>query len=405
MKNEWEKVKIGDITEKIVDNRGKTPKNNPDKGIPLLEVNALSETRKNPTYEVVRKYVDIETYKNSFRSGHPQKGDILIPTVGTIGNVCMADNKLCCIAQNVIGVRTNRKLCVPEYLYYTLKNKPTQKRLLNLDIGGVQPSIKVPHLLNLEILLPDIKIQQQIVSILSALDDKIELNTQINHNLEEQAKAIFKSWFVDFEPFRDGKFVDSELGQIPVGWRIGVLSEIADITMGQSPKGSSYNEDSVGTVFYQGRAEFTDRFPARRLFTTEPKRMAEKGDVLLSVRAPVGDMNIANENCCIGRGLAAIHAKKAFSSFVFYTMQALKPELDKYNGEGTVFGCVNKDALNTQKIIIPSDSVISDFEKIASPLDQKYLVGFEENMRLTQLRDTLLPKLMSGEIDVSEVEV
>ena len=226
-----------------------------------------------------------------------------------------------------------------------------------------------------------------------------------NHNLEEQAKAIFKSWFVDFEPFQDGEFIDTELGQIPAGWRIGTLNEIADITMGQSPKGSSYNEDSVGTVFYQGRAEFSDRFPVRRLFTTEPKRMAEAGDVLLSVRAPVGDMNIANESCCIGRGLAAIHAKKAFSSFVFYTMHALKPELDKYNGEGTVFGCINKDALNSQKIIIPPDNIIFEFEQTASSLDRKYLAGFQENMRLTQLRDALLPKLMSGEIDVSEVEV
>ena len=226
-----------------------------------------------------------------------------------------------------------------------------------------------------------------------------------NHNLEEQAKAIFKSWFVDFEPFQDGEFIDTELGQIPAGWRIGTLNEIADITMGQSPKGSSYNEDSVGTVFYQGRAEFSDRFPVRRLFTTEPKRMAEAGDVLLSVRAPVGDMNIANESCCIGRGLAAIHAKKAFSSFVFYTMHSLKPELDKYNGEGTVFGCINKDALNSQKIIIPPDNIIFEFEQTASSLDRKYLAGFQENMRLTQLRDALLPKLMSGEIDVSEVEV
>lgn len=177
-------VKIGDIIEKIVDNRGKTPKNNPNNGIPLLEVNALSDTKKTPTYEVVRKYVDSETYKNSFRSGHPQKGDILIPTVGTIGNVCIADDKKCCIAQNVVGLRVNKERCVPDYLYYTLKNKNTQKALLNLDIGGVQPSIKVPHLLNFEIRLLDIADQQKIAEVLSSLDGKIELNTQINHNLE-----------------------------------------------------------------------------------------------------------------------------------------------------------------------------------------------------------------------------
>lgn len=226
-----------------------------------------------------------------------------------------------------------------------------------------------------------------------------------NRNLEQQAKAIFKSWFVDFEPFQDGRFVDSELGPIPAGWRVGTLEDIADITMGQSPKGESYNENSVGTVFYQGRAEFTDRFPVRRLFTTEPKRMATSGDVLLSVRAPVGDMNIANEPCCIGRGLATIHAKHGFTSFVFYTMQTLRQELDKYNGEGTVFGCINKDSLNALKVIIPPENIISVFEERTSPLDRRYFVGIEENMRLTKLRDTLLPKLMSGEIDVSEVEV
>ena len=294
----------------------------------------------------------------------------------------------------------------PVFIYY-LATSPSFREVAIKSMVGSSGRQRVQQdvLENLELVLPDYETQVRVGKVLSAFDDKIELNTQINHNLEEQAKAIFKSWFVDFEPFQDGTFVDSELGQIPAGWRTGVLSEIADITMGQSPKGSSYNENSEGSVFYQGRAEFTDRFPTRRLFTTEPKRMVEAGDVLLSVRAPVGDMNIANESCCIGRGLAAIHAKKDFSSFVFYTMQALKPELDKYNGEGTVFGCVNKDALNTQKVIIPPDNIISDFEKIASSLDQAYLVGFEENMRLAQLRDALLPKLMSGEIDVSEVEI
>lgn len=294
----------------------------------------------------------------------------------------------------------------PTFIYYLATSSSFREVAIKSMVGSSgRQRVQQDILENLELVLPDYETQVRVGKVLASFDDKIELNAQINHNLEEQAKAIFKSWFVDFEPFQDGTFVDSELGQIPAGWRTGVLSEIADITMGQSPKGSSYNENSEGSVFYQGRAEFTDRFPTRRLFTTEPKRMVEAGDVLLSVRAPVGDMNIANESCCIGRGLAAIHAKKDFSSFVFYTMQALKPELDKYNGEGTVFGCVNKDALNTQKVIIPPDNIISDFEKIASSLDQAYLVGFEENMRLAQLRDALLPKLMSGEIDVSEVEI
>lgn len=323
--------------------------------------------------------------------------------IGRVGAYCGSvfyEKSKCWVSDNAIAAQNKGNNDI-QFCYYLLKSLNLNKR----HIGTSQPLLTQEILNKIKVKIPNLKTQQKIAEVLSSLDDKIELNTQINHNLEEQAKAIFKSWFVDFEPFSDGEFIDTELGQIPVGWRIGTLNEIADITMGQSPKGSSYNEDSVGTVFYQGRAEFSDRFPVRRLFTTEPKRMAEAGDVLLSVRAPVGDMNIANESCCIGRGLAAIHAKKAFSSFVFYTMHALKPELDKYNGEGTVFGCINKDALNSQKIIIPPDNIIFEFEQTASSLDRKYLAGFQENMRLTQLRDALLPKLMSGEIDVSEVEV
>lgn len=294
-----------------------------------------------------------------------------------------------------------------DFVYYLVCSDMVREPAIKSMVGSSgRQRVQTDVLTNLEIRLPPLDVQKKIAGVLSALDDKIELNARINRNLEEQAKTIFKSWFVDFEPFRgNGKFVDSELGPIPEGWSVGVLSEIADITMGQSPQGTSYNENAVGMVFYQGRAEFTDRFPARRLFTTAPKRMANTGDVLLSVRAPVGDMNIANEPCCIGRGLAAIRAKNGFTSFIFYTMQALKQELDKYNSEGTVFGCINKDSLSTQKVVVPPRDIITDFERVASPLDCQYFVGFEESMRLAQLRDSLLLKLMSGEIDVSKVKV
>ena len=293
----------------------------------------------------------------------------------------------------------------PLFIKYYAISEAYRGWIASFNTGSTRGNINAQTYANMEIPLPSRSQQDLTVDILSSLDSKIRWNTQINHNLEEQAKAIFKSWFVDFEPFQNGKFVDSELGKIPEGWRVGTLNEIADITMGQSPQGASYNENAVGTVFYQGRAEFTDRFPSRRLFTTEPKRMANAGDVLLSVRAPVGDLNIANEPCCIGRGLAAIHAKNGFASFIFYTMQALKTELEKYNGEGTVFGCINKDSLSSQKVIIPPRNIIADFESIASSLDCQYFVDFNENIHLAQLRDTLLPKLMSGEIDVSEVEI
>lgn len=185
----------------------------------------------------------------------------------------------------------------------------------------------------------------------------------------------------------------------------GTLKDIADITMGQSPSGSSYNEDGNGEVFYQGRAEFGYRFPTRRLFTTEPKRMAEAGDVLLSVRAPVGDLNVAYERCCIGRGLGAIHGRNGYQSFVLYTMFALRQQLDVYNGEGTVFGSINRNALNDMPIDIPPEDAIAAFEAVVRPMDDMIRTNYEENCRLQELRDSLLPRLMSGEVDVSDIDI
>ena len=192
---------------------------------------------------------------------------------------------------------------------------------MSLSQGGATRNALTKKMLeNLDVKVPPKNVQNVIISVLSSLDDKIELNRRINENLEQQAQALFKSWFVDFEPFKDGKFVDSELGMIPEGWRVGVLADIANITMGQSPKGTSYNEIGDGISFYQGRAEFGNRFPSVRLFTTEPSRYAEPYSVLLSVRAPVGDINIAVERCCIGRGLASILSKNKHQSFVLYTI-------------------------------------------------------------------------------------
>jgi len=212
----------------------------------------------------------------------------------------------------------------------------------------------------------------------------------INNNLEQQAQTIYQQMFID-NP-------DSN-------WETGTLSDIADITMGQSPSGSSYNEDKEGTIFFQGRAEFGFRFPTVRLSTTEPKRMACANDTLMSVRAPVGDLNVAHTDCCIGRGLAAIHSKTNHQSFVLYTMFSLKKQLDVFNGEGTVFGSINRNSLNEMPILIPSEEKLDEFERIVAPMDTAIRNNYDEICRLEQVRDSLLPKLMSGELDVSDIEL
>ena len=278
----------------------------------------------------------------------------------------------------------------PKYVKYYCRSKQYNDWVQSFNTGSTRGNINAQTFGNMEIPLPERKQQDYLVSILEPIDEKIKNNKQVNDNLQQQAMSLYAEMFLNSS--------DSNVTS-------GTLSDIAVITMGQSPSGSSYNEDGVGEVFYQGRAEFGFRFPKRRLFTTEPKRMVEAGDVLLSVRAPVGDLNIAYERCCIGRGLGAIHSKTGHSSFILYTMFALRSQLDVFNGEGTVFGSINRDALNAIPIDIPPVTEIDQFEVVAHPIDELIRANYEENCRLEAIRDSLLPKLMSGEIDVSAVQL
>ncbi|HJJ42662.1 MAG TPA: restriction endonuclease subunit S [Methanocorpusculum sp.] len=336
-----------------------------------------------------------------------QKDDIIISARGTVGETAMIPYPMA-FNQSCYGIRAKRDLVNSIFLYYLLKT--SIKSLKNNAHGSVFDTITRDTFDGISIDLPPLPVQKKIAAILSSLDDKIELNTRMNKVLEEIARALFQRWFVEFEfpdaegkPYKSagGKMVESEMGMVPEGWRVGTIGDIAKITMGQSPNGESYNELGIGEVFYQGRAEFGIRFPKRRLFTTEPKRMAEKGDVLLSVRAPVGDINIASEKCCIGRGLAAIQSTDNHPSFILYTLMDLKRELDVFNGEGTVFGSINKDSLHSISTFIPLPDQIDLFEKIASAIDLHIEMNYCEIERLQKIRDALLPKLMSGELEIS----
>ena len=326
-------------------------------------------------------------------------GDILISNIRPyFQKIWRADRSGGCSA-DVLCIRAKENV-ESKYLYYLLSQQAFFDYVMSGAKGCKMPRGDKKQIMQWSVTLPPLEEQRKIAGILGSLDDKIELNRRINANLEAQAQALFRSWFVDFEPFRDGPFVDSELGKIPQGWKVGTLSEVADITMGQSPKGSSYNEEGDGIIFYQGRAEFGNRFPSIRLYTTEPTRIAEINSVLLSVRAPVGDINIAKNKCCIGRGLAAIKSKQGYNSFILYLLQSLKPLLEQYNGEGTVFGCINRKEIEGLPIIIPKESVINEFERIAENIDSEIKSLTTEQETLSTLRDTLLPKLMAGEIKI-----
>lgn len=189
--------------------------------------------------------------------------------------------------------------------------------------------------------------------------------------------------------------------EIPEVWDNGTLIDIANITMGQSPDGSSYNEDGEGVVFYQGSTDFGMRFPTVRQYTTAPSRFAKKGDILMSVRAPVGAINIANNDCCIGRGLSALNSKLNSITHLYYILNDLRIAFDQRNTAGTTFGSITKDDLCSLPIIIPSHEIISAFDKICSSIFERQMILGEEIIALTKQRDELLPLLMNGQVSVN----
>ncbi|HOC01823.1 MAG TPA: restriction endonuclease subunit S [Verrucomicrobiota bacterium] len=196
-------------------------------------------------------------------------------------------------------------------------------------------------------------------------------------------------------------FQSSALGEIPEGWTADSVSNVFHLTMGQSPPGDTYNEAGEGTPFYQGRTDFGFRFPTRRMFCTAPTRLAKECDTLVSVRAPVGDINMAIEDCCIGRGVAAVRHKQAAHSFTYYAMANLRPHFANYESEGTVFGAINKVNFEKLPVVAPSREVLTAFEKLAGPIDEQIRINETQSRTLATLRDTLLPKLLSGELSTT----
>ena len=325
-----------------------------------------------------------EKYKKSLSNR-----TILVSINGTLGNVGTYNSEKIILGKSACYF--NVKNSVDKgFIYYVVSSPAFRQYLESNATGTTIKNISLKQMREYSFAMPSYDEQQRISSILKTIDRKIKGNKEINKNLEQQAQAIYQQMFID---------------NASSDWAEGTLSNIADITMGQSPSGSSYNEDGNGTIFFQGRAEFGFRFPTVRLYTTEPKRMACANDTLMSVRAPVGDLNVAHTDCCIGRGLAAIHSKNNHQSFVLYTMFSLKKQLDVFNGEGTVFGSINRNSLNEMPILIPSSEKLDEFEALVAPMDAAIRNNYDEICRLEQLRDSLLPQLMSGALDVSDIEL
>ena len=299
------------------------------------------------------------------------------------------------------------------FVYYSLLRDDFFSHIMKGSKGTKMPRGDKNQVLSF--LIPDLEInfQKKISAVFSSIDAKIELNNKVNLELEDLAITLFNYWFVQFDfPDKNGKPYKINGGkmewneaikrEIPIGWKDGELKDIANITMGQSPSGDTYNENQEGVIFFQGCTDFGNRFPTIRQYTTKPSRFAKEGDILLSVRAPVGTLNIAKEDCCIGRGLASLNSKDNCLPYLFGVMLNLKHIFDRRNVDGTTFGSITKDDLFSLKIIKPENEILKKYNSIVNPIFQKQNKIELENLELIQLRDWLIPLLMNGQISAGK---
>jgi type I restriction enzyme S subunit len=296
-------------------------------------------------------------------------------------------------SDNTIVVKPKQDIANINYCYYLLKNL----NLNNYAGGAAQPLITQTTLKQIKIKIPNIDEQKRIANILSAYDDLIENNQKQIKLLEEAAMRLYKEWFVNlrFPGYENTKIVDG----VPDGWSRKKLIDIADITMGQSPKSEYYNDRQQGLPFHQGVTNYGYRFVIDETYSTSYTRIAEAGSVLFSVRAPVGRMNITKNKIVIGRGLAAINHREGLQSFLFYMLKN-RFYKDDLIGNGAIYASITKAVLHSQEFLIPCDNLANEFNSVAKSIDQQITNVDRQIILLQQARDKLLSKLMNGDIEV-----
>lgn len=343
-----------------------------------------------------------------------KKNDILISTVrpnqkhyGILRK--LRENLIVSTGFAVLSV--NKDKVDAEYLYRFLTQDSVTNYLqaIGETSTSTYPSIKPSDIGNLDIKLPTLQEQKAIAKVLSDLDEKIETNNKINKALEEMAQAIFKQWFVDFEfpneegkPYKSsgGEMVESELGKIPKKWKVVKLHEIGNLTMGLSPKSESYNTTGEGIPLLNGAADFSGGLIKANKYTTQKTRLCKVKDLVFCIRATIGNITFADREYCLGRGVASIGSKEDLYIGLIYMNLLKSIEKLKAQATGSVILGLSKPDINDMKLILPTNDILNKYSNLFnSVFDKKHALELE-NDKLISIRDTLLPKLMSGEIRV-----
>jgi len=295
------------------------------------------------------------------------------------------------------------------FCYYQMLWNEFTTELRKTANSGVQVNLTTSGISTTILYVPNYELQRKIGRLLSSFDDKIKNNRKINANLEAQAQALFKSWFVDFEPFKDGKFVESELGMIPNGWRVGTLNELGDIVGGSTPskaKPEYYTNDGIAWLTPK------DLSISQRKFTSKGEtditqegyescstKLMPKGSVLFSSRAPIGYITIAKNDICTNQGFKSVIPTLAGTAFIYCFLKEVTQEIEN-KATGSTFKEASGALMKSLPTIIPESEVFNEFENLMSPIFKQQETVEEEISRLAFLRETLLPRLMSGELSV-----
>ena len=401
--NLWEdcnRVPLTELLSFIVDNRGKTVPTAPS-GHKLIATNCVTNNTLFPVYEKIR-YLSEETYQTWFRA-HPIPGDILFVNKGTPGRVCLVPDPVdFCIAQDMIALRADESKIYPKYLFAVLRSREIQQQIYNTNVGDVIPHFKKQFLNQLLIPIPERSIQESIGDLYYVLSLKAERNKKINDNLEQQAVALFKSWFVDFSLFG---------GTVPENWEDTTLENITTlITRGIAPK---YSDNSDQTVVNQKciRNHTIDLSLAR---THTPKAINEKwlkfGDLLINSTGDgtlgrVAQVWFAPKALTVDSHVTIVRPAREELIFYIGLWGILhEKEIESLHTGSTGQTELPRDRVKMLKLLLPDNISLSRFNSIITPMASTIISNQEENQKLASLRDTLLPKLMSGEIDVSNIQ-
>ena len=309
-----------------------------------------------------------------------------------------------CFPDSVVGVTAHADKADPSFLKYALDYMKLQ--LQSVSGGTTQDNLSVAKLLSFDFPAPAIDTQRQVAGALRSLDDLIENNRRQIEILEEMARLLYREWFVHFRfpGHENTQLVDSDLGPIPKGWGKTRLAEACSLVMGQSPKSEYYNDIGEGLPFHQGVSDFGHPFPTHTKWTTVDNRVAEPGDILFSVRAPVGRINVAPDRLVVGRGLSAIRALDEHQNFLLMQLKD-KFAVEDSIGGGTIFNAVTKKDMESIVLLRPTSLVVGGFEAAAVPMADLVANLSQQNIALREARDLLLPRLVSGELDVSELDL